>query len=96
MAADHAITAGAVAYYVQSAAWGDANGDGLLDLAVAWPGTNPNYDTNPKLELYINLGAGAFSQKFLNDDGETTPFKDPPTYGGRSVAWADYDNDGDL
>ena len=63
-------------------AWGDYDRDGNIDLYVARFGA-PN-------KLYRNLGTGAFADVTatsgpVGDAGE-----------GDGVAWADYDNDGDL
>lgn len=63
-------------------AWGDVDGDGLPDLAVANDGAWPPW-------LYRNRGGGAFEQEV---DGW------PLSGAGFSqgVAWIDYDDDGDL
>jgi hypothetical protein len=63
-----------------SAAWGDADGDGLLDLYVGVNG-NPNL-------LYRNLGNGAFAK--LDGDPSVLDTRKGTT----SVAWGDYNNDG--
>ncbi len=62
--------------------WGDANGDGLPDLAVANTIGQPDF-------LYINDGKGGFVQQheipFTLNNGWT-----------EGIRWIDFDNDGDL
>lgn len=68
----------------RAAAWADANNDGFIDLLVT------NYEDGnrafPDL-LYISRGDGSFAE----------PVNYPPKgkWKGRSVSWADFDNDGD-
>ncbi|MCJ2670052.1 MAG: CRTAC1 family protein [Candidatus Thermoplasmatota archaeon] len=76
-----------------AAGWGDYDGDGFLDLYVAngedWNGGNPIY--YPDI-LYHNNGNGTFTDVTVSagiDD-----YTDPAY--GRGVAWADFDDDGDL
>ncbi len=66
-----------------SLAWGDCDNDGDLDIAVA------GFDGGGRrLRIYTNNGNGDFN-------GFITP---QPVWGISqcSIAWADYDNDGDL
>ena len=71
------------------ASWGDANGDGLVDLVVGFLGTTwgQGFKTSP---LYINDGDGTFTN--------VTGSGGSPTFSGlgfiTSVAWADVDGDG--
>jgi hypothetical protein len=62
-------------------AWGDYDGDGLVDLFVV--------DATGNNRLYHNEGDGAFSRvlsgSLVNDGGQS-----------QACAWADYDNDGFL
>lgn len=60
-------------------AWGDANGDGFLDL---WSGNHGNY------VLWINARDGTFRDA-------TTEWLMAPKADGHGAAWADFDNDGD-
>ncbi|MEM7112317.1 MAG: FG-GAP-like repeat-containing protein [Chloroflexota bacterium] len=64
-----------------SAAWGDYDNDGDLDILL----TGENDLDDPVTELYRN-DAGTFVDSFVS--------LDDVQYG--SVAWGDYDNDGDL
>ena len=65
-----------------SAAWGDYDGDGDLDLVVANSSKQPNF-------LYRNTGDATFER--VRDTGWTSDLEN--SFG---VAWADYDDDGDL
>lgn len=73
--------------YTQGTAWGDYNKDGFLDLYV---GLLERANPNPGDFLYRNNGNGTFTnvgaEAGVNDTRDSN--------GG--VAWADYDNDGDL
>ena len=63
-------------------AWGDWDGDGDLDLAVANSGATFN---------------GQVNRVYDNDGGTLTPsWESPETDTSHSVAWGDYDDDGDL
>ncbi len=76
------IAAGLTGVYWGSAAWGDYDNDGDLDILMM--GVIP-----PNLSvsfLYSNDGDGQFTSI-------TTEF---PGLNSSSVAWGDYDNDGDL
>ncbi|UCE27775.1 MAG: T9SS type A sorting domain-containing protein [Candidatus Coatesbacteria bacterium] len=62
-------------------AWGDADGDGDPDLAVGVHGSWPGEQNY----LYVNDGDGTFTSQPQFGEGGT-----------HAVAWADFDNDGDL
>ncbi|MCL4177408.1 MAG: VCBS repeat-containing protein [Verrucomicrobia bacterium] len=69
----------------QGCAWGDHDNDGDLDLVVA----NAFYETNQPTFLFRNDRAGVFTRE------TTGPLVTTPGY-HLGLAWADYDNDGDL
>ena len=72
-----------------AAGWGDYDGDGFLDLYVANGESGSTYF--PDI-LYHNNGDGTFTDVTVSagiDD-----YSDPAY--GRGVAWADFDDDGDL
>jgi len=70
----------------QAVAWGDVDGDGDLDLAVA-VANGPNL-------LYENLGGTATTVIPL--DTQPSLWQSLDTNDSRSLAWGDYDGDGDL
>jgi enediyne biosynthesis protein E4 len=69
----------------QGCAWGDYDSDGDLDLVVA----NAFYETFQPNFLFRNDGAEMFTRE------TTGPLVTTPGY-HLGLAWADYDNDGDL
>ena len=75
------INAGLMQLYVGSAAWGDYDNDGDLDILIN------GYD-----------GINVYSLVYRNDSGSFVNINaglSPAGYGS-TVAWGDYDNDGDL
>ena len=73
--------------YLSSVAWGDYDNDGDLDiLLTGWDGNNPTS------KIYKNEGDGIFSELANPIAGSS----DLPGVTNSSVAWGDYDNDGDL
>jgi hypothetical protein len=69
------------------AAWGDVDGDGVLDLAIAH-----SLDAGDAADaVYRGLGDGTFERVWLSEWVDDTPGAD-----SRSVAWGDSDGDGDL
>jgi hypothetical protein len=71
--------------YTFSCAFGDANGDGLLDLAVA--GGEAYYNNPEQPRIYYNVGGML----------ESLPsWKATASQYSYDVNWADFDNDGDL
>ena len=76
----------------RSAAWGDFDSDGHLDLYVGFSGgsqTGPSFTSN---RLYRNDGDGKRFTDVTQSVGLTIPA------GGlsRQVSWVDFDNDGDV
>ncbi|MCX6301505.1 MAG: FG-GAP-like repeat-containing protein [Bacteroidia bacterium] len=72
--------------YLSSAAWGDYDNDGYPDILLTGTAEKwPNY--NPVSKIYHNNGDNTFS--------EQTGMSLAGVYNS-SVAWSDYDNDGDL
>ncbi len=67
-----------------SAAWGDYDNDGDLDILL----TGYNSSNVPETRIYRNDG-GIFADSSAADDALTA-------VAAGSVAWGDYDNDGDL
>lgn len=72
--------------YSETAAWGDYDNDGLLDLYVTRSGNTPARKLN---QLYHNDGGNVFT-KILTGQQVTDAFT------SRSVNWTDIDSDGDL
>lgn len=68
-----------------TAAWGDYDNDGKLDLLLVGSINN----TIGMASVFRNLGDGTFTNAFNDGNGSTY------SYGGAG-AWADYDNDGWL
>ena len=68
--------------YESSVAWGDIDNDGDLDIALT------GFDSNvwPSTLIYRSDGSGNFTNTFASLPGTTEG----------SVAWGDFDNDGDL
>jgi len=69
-------------------AWGDYNGDGLLDIAVA---SSTFADQPENGYLLRNDGDGTFT-----DVTVATAFAAAPTGNPCAVMWSDFDSDGDL
>ena len=70
----------------QTAAWGDLDGDGLLDLLVG----NESYASNiHPAELFMNQGARHFRDEAANRGADVRGMI-------KSVVLGDFDNDGDL
>ena len=77
------VPAGLVGLEYSSAAWGDYDADGDLDILLSgYASSAPWYVTR----IYRNDGNGAFT-----DIGAALPGVD-----GGTAAWGDYDDDGDL
>ncbi len=68
---------------MSSAAWGDYNNDGFLDILM----TGDDMSWNPVSVIYLNNGGNTFAEQ---GNISLTPVSEG------SVAWGDYDNDGDL
>ncbi|TLY28024.1 MAG: T9SS type A sorting domain-containing protein, partial [Ignavibacteria bacterium] len=73
---------GAVLTYGNAAAWGDYDNDGDLDLVISGPTAINN--ANPVVKIY------------RNDNGTLVDINAPIPGLVGTVAWGDYDNDGDL
>ncbi|MCY3022029.1 MAG: VCBS repeat-containing protein [Planctomycetota bacterium] len=65
----------------QSAAWGDVNGDGFLDLVVGF--------ADAPLQVFLSEGKGKFAAGVPQSGLECTA-------NATGLAFADFDNDGDL
>ncbi|HPQ19623.1 MAG TPA: VCBS repeat-containing protein, partial [bacterium] len=70
-----------------SIAWGDYDNDGDLDIAVS--GDTSSTLTNKRFIIYRNNGDGTFTQV-------AEPMGANQGVSNSSIAWGDYDNDGDL
>jgi hypothetical protein len=85
-------------YTTEGAAWGDADGDGYVDLYLASyerprDETFDEYGVGYPDLLYRNAGDGTFVD-VAAASGIVPPFGEHLS--GRGVNWGDYDNDGDL
>ncbi len=81
------IGAGLTSVYLSSAAWGDYDSDGHLDILLA--GSSSSTPAPPPTrvsKIYKNDNDGSFSDSGASLTGVSTG----------SVAWGDYDSDGDL
>ncbi|MEM7032845.1 MAG: FG-GAP-like repeat-containing protein, partial [Chloroflexota bacterium] len=79
---DFTVIATLTGVHYSSVAWGDYDNDGDLDVLM----TGQDNNTNPVTRLYQNQGGDTFSEKAVALDDVWQS----------SVAWGDYDNDGDL
>ncbi|MBN1898325.1 MAG: VCBS repeat-containing protein [Spirochaetes bacterium] len=70
--------------------WADYNNDGRMDFAIVGDTDGPGVGTGETLRIYRNTGNGTFAVA-LNAEGAGYGWLE---YG--SVAWGDFDNDGDL
>jgi len=73
----------------QSAAWGDFDNDGLLDLFVAGEFHDRPFDPRNRCRLYRNRGDGTFT-----DVAERAGVRNERW--AKGAAWGDYDGDGFL
>ena len=85
------------AYPTQTAAWGDYDGDGDLDLYVG----NESPDATVTPQSFSSEGGDAYPSQLFRNDGDGT-FTDVARGAGvtnrrfaKGVAWGDYDDDGD-
>jgi len=67
--------------------WGDYNSDGYLDILLTGLNDRASWDAEPISKIYKNNGDNTFT--------EQTSISLTGVYNG-SVAWGDYNNDGDL
>ncbi|MFC2138857.1 FG-GAP repeat domain-containing protein, partial [Bacteroidota bacterium] len=75
---------------INDAAWGDFDNDGDLDIAIRGQYRFNDWDLRYKISLYMNKGDGTFS--YIYTDVDDISF----VHGSSSMAWGDYDDDGDL
>ncbi len=85
------------AYPTQAAAWADYDGDGDVDLLV---GNESSASSTDPLQ-FLGRGGSVFRTQLFRNNGDGT-FSDVTRTSGidnrrftKSVAWGDYDNDGD-
>jgi predicted nucleotidyltransferase len=78
------INAGLEGVDNSSVAWGDYDGDGDLDILLTGNNSLPEATTLPISKIY------------RNDSGTFTDINQLKDVWNSSVAWGDYDNDGDL
>ncbi len=78
------ITVGLIAVHDGSVAWGDYDNDGDLDILLT--GQSTGYEYN--IKIYRNNGNNTFTEIAASQVIVSVAFS--------SVAWGDYDNDGDL
>lgn len=79
-------------FSTEGAAWGDADGDGFLELYLA------NYENRAEHSYYpdgyYRCRNGTWFEEVLNEVGMVPPFNE--NRAGRGVNWGDFDNDGDA
>ncbi len=80
------VSVNLVGVWQGSAAWGDFNNDGTLDLVIAGKDDIDNNISKGVTKLYRNNGDGTFTEVQTNIAGIFTG----------SVSWGDYNNDGLL
>lgn len=76
--------------YAFSAAWGDYDKDGFLDLLMLWPWPAEGWYGHTQIYLFKNQGDGSFAKDVLD------PIAFPHTGQLNGAIWGDYDNDGRL
>lgn len=74
-----------------SSAWGDIDNDGDMDLALS--GTN-TATSQPYTGIWVNNGGGSFTE--LPGTAFTPALTQMKSSSPNSMAWGDYDNDGDV
>src|SRR5207248_3128209 len=75
-------------YAYSAVAWGDFDNAGRLDFAVC--GSTNGAVSGAVTRIYRNAGNNTFTNIYVN------PASGPIGVWKGTVAWADYDNDGDL